>query len=78
MTVERKKMIYALCVKYDVIIVEDDRASSPSPWRSPNLIPMPATAYYFLQAGDYEAPSSRVRVTKTESDGEFLKSLIPR
>ena len=27
MTVERKKMIYALCVKYDVIIVEDDRAS---------------------------------------------------
>lgn len=27
MSVERKKAIYALCVKYDVIIVEDDRES---------------------------------------------------
>lgn len=30
MTLERKKMIYAIAVKYDVIIVEDDRESSPN------------------------------------------------
>ncbi|KAM0751020.1 PLP-dependent transferase [Meredithblackwellia eburnea MCA 4105] len=58
MTVERKKKIYALCVKYDVIIVEDD-------------------PYYFLQAGDYVPPSARVKPTKTESDEDFIKSLIP-
>ncbi|BGP41633.1 hypothetical protein JCM10450v2_005696 [Rhodotorula kratochvilovae] len=61
MSLERKKAIYALAVKYDVIIVEDD-------------------PYYFLQAGEYE-PSPAIRAAqqpkKTETDDEFLKSLVP-
>ncbi|GAA5826415.1 hypothetical protein JCM3770_004697 [Rhodotorula araucariae] len=61
MSLERKKAIYALAVKYDVIIVEDD-------------------PYYFLQAGEYE-PSRSLRTArlpkKTETDDEFLKSLVP-
>ncbi|GAA5841313.1 hypothetical protein JCM11251_001622 [Rhodosporidiobolus azoricus] len=61
MTLERKKAIYKLAVKYDVIIVEDD-------------------PYYFLQTPEYE-PSATVRAASapsaTESDEEFLKSLVP-
>lgn len=41
------------------------------------LLTLRNTAYYFLQAGEYEAPSSRVRTTRTETDDEFLASLVP-
>lgn len=74
MSAERKKAIYALCVKYDVIIVEDDRASSASPLRSQSDLFL--AAYYFLQAGEYEAPDSRAR-KNAETDDEFLASLVP-
>ncbi|GAA5984700.1 hypothetical protein JCM5350_007921 [Sporobolomyces pararoseus] len=62
-TLERKKAIYALAVKYDVIIVEDD-------------------PYYFLQAPPYSPPSVRstsasAKSRQSETDEEFLKSLIP-
>ncbi|GAA5942774.1 aminotransferase-like domain-containing protein [Sporobolomyces koalae] len=63
MTFERKREIYALAVKYDVIIVEDD-------------------PYYFLQAGPYSPPSvraqsDRAKSSRSETDEEFLKSLVP-
>ncbi|SCV73613.1 BQ2448_6043 [Microbotryum intermedium] len=65
MTAERKQRIYDICVKYDVIIVEDD-------------------PYYFLQAGEYEPPHVRASSSSktpskssTESDEEFLQSLVP-
>ncbi|GAA6061023.1 hypothetical protein JCM10212_001079 [Sporobolomyces blumeae] len=62
MTYERKKQIYELAVKYDVIIVEDD-------------------PYYFLQAPPYVPRSARASssATKsaTETDKEFLESLVP-
>lgn len=58
MSAERKKIIYEICCRYDVIIVEDD-------------------PYYFLQAGPYQLPSSRVSTTSTPSDDEFLASLVP-
>ncbi|GAA5849914.1 hypothetical protein JCM5353_009063 [Sporobolomyces roseus] len=63
MTLARKRQIYELAVKYDVIIVEDD-------------------PYYFLQAPPYSPPSIRSTELKncskrSESDEEFLKSLIP-
>ncbi|KAM0789987.1 hypothetical protein ACM66B_005319 [Microbotryomycetes sp. NB124-2] len=56
MTAERKRRIYDICVKYDVIIAEDD-------------------PYYFLQAGEYD--QSKVKPSKTETDEEFLASLVP-
>ncbi|KAK4047631.1 hypothetical protein OIV83_005289 [Microbotryomycetes sp. JL201] len=56
MTAERKRKIYEICVKYDVIIAEDD-------------------PYYFLQAGEYGADEAKP--TKTETDEEFLASLVP-
>ncbi|BGP56694.1 hypothetical protein JCM8202v2_004324 [Rhodotorula sphaerocarpa] len=60
-SLERKRAIYQLAVKYDVIIVEDD-------------------PYYFLQSGEYrragEARSAHAG-KKTESDAEFLASLVP-
>lgn len=79
MTTERKKQIYALAVKYDIIIVEDDRESlSVLPLRFARMLMyLRNSAYYFLQCGEYEAPSSRFRASKTETDEEFLKSLIP-
>lgn len=58
MTAQRKKQIYEICVKYDVIIVEDD-------------------PYYALQAGEYSLPDSRPKISSTESDEAFLKSLVP-
>lgn len=58
MSVERKKAIYEVCVKYDVIIVEDD-------------------PYYALQAGEYSLPDARPKSSSSETDEEFLKSLIP-
>ncbi|EGU13534.1 hypothetical protein RTG_00264 [Rhodotorula toruloides ATCC 204091] len=61
MSLERKKRIYEIAVKYDVIIVEDD-------------------PYYFLQTGEYEhdeALRAAARPKVTESDDEFLKSLVP-
>ncbi|CEQ40216.1 SPOSA6832_01805 [Sporobolomyces salmonicolor] len=61
MSLKRKEQIYALAVKYDVIIVEDD-------------------PYYFLQAPEYERQGSKraaSKPSKTETDEEFLKSLVP-
>ncbi|GAA5856155.1 hypothetical protein JCM8547_003007 [Rhodosporidiobolus lusitaniae] len=61
MSLERKKQIYKIAVKYDVIIVEDD-------------------PYYFLQTPPFE-PDTALRAQnkpkQTESDEEFLKSLVP-
>lgn len=60
-SLERKRAIYALAVKYDIIIVEDD-------------------PYYFLQSGEYhrsEQKRSAALPNKTESDAEFLASLVP-
>ncbi|GAA5977010.1 hypothetical protein JCM10908_004820 [Rhodotorula pacifica] len=60
-SLERKRAIYALAVKYDVIIVEDD-------------------PYYFLQSGEYHRSQdarSAALSNKTESDAEFLASLVP-
>lgn len=58
MSAERKQEIYDICVKYDVIICEDD-------------------PYYFLQAGPYVHQHSRISTTATESDDQFLASLVP-
>lgn len=58
LSIERKREIYAVCVEFDVIIVEDD-------------------PYYFLQAGPYAPPHSRISATSTPSDDEFLASLVP-
>ncbi|GAA5913791.1 hypothetical protein JCM6882_007700 [Rhodosporidiobolus microsporus] len=61
MTLERKKAIYKLAVKYDVIIVEDD------PYyflQTPEYEPSPT-------ARAASQPSA------TESDDDFLKSLVP-
>jgi len=41
MSFERKKTIYALAVKYDVIIVEDDRESTSSSIRELRRSPPP-------------------------------------
>ncbi|GAA5883335.1 hypothetical protein JCM3774_005247 [Rhodotorula dairenensis] len=60
-SLERKRAIYALAVKYDIIMVEDD-------------------PYYFLQSGEYHrSPQARSAAlpNKTESDAEFLASLVP-
>jgi aromatic amino acid aminotransferase I len=56
MSAARKQEIYDICVKYDVIICEDD-------------------PYYFLQAGPYV--HQHLRITATESDDQFLASLVP-
>jgi hypothetical protein len=45
-----------------------------------NLIRTPLTAYYFLQSGEYhrsEQERSAALPNKTESDAEFLASLVP-
>ena len=45
-----------------------------------NPIQPPPTAYYFLQSGEYhrsEAERSAALPNKTESDAEFLASLVP-
>ncbi|GAA6038133.1 hypothetical protein JCM8097_007563 [Rhodosporidiobolus ruineniae] len=63
MSLERKKKIYALAVKYDVIIVEDD------PYyflQTPPFVPSPSAAAAGPQRDD-----------KTPTDDEFLAALVP-
>lgn len=74
MPAERKKAIYDICVKYDVIIVEDDRSSFLLFFEL--VLTRPLAAYYFLQAGEYESPDSR-SCNPAETDDEFLASLVP-
>lgn len=81
MSASRKKAIYEICVTYDVIIVEDDRASTSicsRLWIVKLTVPFLA-AYYFLQAGEYSPPNSfeRTEPKKKETDDEFLASLVP-
>ncbi|KAF8314571.1 pyridoxal phosphate-dependent transferase [Cantharellus anzutake] len=62
MGAKRKKAIYEVCVKYDVIIVEDD-------------------PYFFLQVGEYVAPSFRPDSSSSAISGDdelrFIDSLEP-
>ncbi|GAA5876540.1 hypothetical protein JCM16303_003573 [Sporobolomyces ruberrimus] len=63
MTLERKKMIYAIAVKYDVIIVEDDPyyfLQAP-PYSPPSV----------------RSQTQKAGTNRSETDEEFLTSLVP-
>ncbi|ORY77211.1 pyridoxal phosphate-dependent transferase [Leucosporidium creatinivorum] len=86
MTAERKKAIYEIAVKYDGKSSRPP-ASAPLPSRQAEtdaqlprstVIIVEDDPYYFLQAGEYSSDaSSRIRPTKTETDDEFIASLVP-
>ncbi|GAA5913545.1 uncharacterized protein JCM6883_004449 [Sporobolomyces salmoneus] len=63
MTLERKRLIYNLCVKYDVIIVEDDPYYflQAGPYSPPSV----------------RASSTDAKRSHSETDEEFLESLVP-
>lgn len=69
LSVQRRKDIYALCCKYDIIIVEDDPY-----W----YLQYPSAAAEEAKSRDFEPPAKMESYKPTKSSGyEFLDSLVP-
>lgn len=69
LSLERRKAIYELCCKYDIIIVEDDPY-----W----YMQFPTAAADEARSRNLPAPMSKPQQTPVKSSGyEFLDSLMP-
>jgi len=78
MTAERKKQIYEVCCKYDVIIAEDDPYFFLQGKTTSFVIPMKRNSIIAL-AGQYRVPEIREmsKSRKEPTDQQFIDSLVP-
>jgi aromatic amino acid aminotransferase I len=73
---ERRRAVYAIAQKYDVIILEDGKGVSNDKWHALTCLPDP---YYFLQYEEHVSslPLPAAMDATSEAVAGFLKGLVP-